>query len=243
MPFKRNLALQNTPLSKQPSKTQPHIENEDVNWSPQSNLPITRTDKRTRALSLQEMELDDWFLNLHIVLETCTRSFMHKFNMSLVIHFYILGLAYWIWTNPSIEAMKFENPSKWNSYESFDLEHCLEPHTLRFQPTIYLPPSLMPLTSFIAPCLDFFVFEHAPQKLATTDSQIYYRLGKRHAPGAIGCDVMIQSLWGWRERRGNYCIRAYQSCIQTLKTPKWNASRRLLSLVDLTLESILETLD
>ena len=30
MPFKRDLALQNRPLSKHPFKTQPQIENEDV---------------------------------------------------------------------------------------------------------------------------------------------------------------------------------------------------------------------
>ena len=34
MPFKRDLGLQNTPLSKQPFKTQPQIENEDIIWSP-----------------------------------------------------------------------------------------------------------------------------------------------------------------------------------------------------------------
>ena len=65
------LALQNIPLSKQPFQTQPQTENEDITWSPQCNLPGTRTDKR-RALSLQEVELDGWFLILHIVLETCT---------------------------------------------------------------------------------------------------------------------------------------------------------------------------
>ena len=71
MPFKRDLALQNIPLSKQPFKMQPQIENEDVTWSPQYTLPTTRTNKR-RALSAQEVELDDWFFNFHIVLETCT---------------------------------------------------------------------------------------------------------------------------------------------------------------------------
>ena len=45
--------------------------NEDITWSPQYNLLVTRTNKR-RALSLQEVELDGWFLILHIVLETCT---------------------------------------------------------------------------------------------------------------------------------------------------------------------------
>ena len=71
MPFKRNLALQNIPLSKQPFKMQPQIQIEDITWSPQYNLPATRTNKR-RASSLQEVELDGWFLILHIVLETCT---------------------------------------------------------------------------------------------------------------------------------------------------------------------------
>src|ERR1700738_4496830 len=56
MPFKRDLALQNIPLSKQPFKTQPQIENEDVTRSPQYNLPATITTKR-RALSLQETQL------------------------------------------------------------------------------------------------------------------------------------------------------------------------------------------
>ena len=71
MPFKCTLALQNIPLSKQPFQTQPQIENEDVTWSPWYNMPATRTNER-RALSIQEVELDGWFLILHIVLETCT---------------------------------------------------------------------------------------------------------------------------------------------------------------------------
>ena len=35
----------------------------------------------------------------------------------LYFSFYILRLTSWIWTNPSIERLKFESPSKWNSYE------------------------------------------------------------------------------------------------------------------------------
>ena len=71
-PFTRNLVLQNTLLSKQPFITQPQTENEDVNpWSPQYNMPATTTNKR-RALSLQKVGLDGWFLIRHIVLETCT---------------------------------------------------------------------------------------------------------------------------------------------------------------------------
>ena len=124
MPFKHNFALQIKliPLPKQPFKMQPQIENEDITWSPQYNLHVTRTNKR-RALSLQVVKLDGWFLTLHIVLETCTMYFMHKFNMSFVFHLYILRLTSWIWTNPSIEEFKFESPSKWNSCEGLLLEH------------------------------------------------------------------------------------------------------------------------
>ena len=124
MPFKRDLALQNTPLSKQPFRMQPKFENEDVTWSPWCNLPATRTNKH-RALSLRVVELDGWFLIICIVLETCTIWFMHKFNTSFVFHFHILGLMSWIWTNLSTGGLKFEIFSKWNSYEGFNLEHCL----------------------------------------------------------------------------------------------------------------------
>ena len=57
MPFVCDLALQNIHLSKQPSRTQPQIENEDITRSPQYNRPATRIDKR-KGLSLQEVELD-----------------------------------------------------------------------------------------------------------------------------------------------------------------------------------------
>ena len=58
MPFKRDLAIRNIHVSKQPFEMQPQIENEDITRSPQYNMAITRTNKR-RALSLQELELDD----------------------------------------------------------------------------------------------------------------------------------------------------------------------------------------
>ena len=79
----------------------------------------------------QEAELDGWFLILHIILETCTKYFMHKFNASFIFHFYILiRSTSWIWTNPSIERLKFESPSKWNSYEGVNLdEHWAPPPT------------------------------------------------------------------------------------------------------------------
>ena len=68
MPFKRDLALQNIPLSKQPFKTQPQIENEDVTWSPQY---LICPPQEPTSIG-QEVELDGWFLILHYVLETCT---------------------------------------------------------------------------------------------------------------------------------------------------------------------------
>ena len=40
MPFKRDLVLQNIQLSKQPFKTQPQIENENLTWSPQYNMSV-----------------------------------------------------------------------------------------------------------------------------------------------------------------------------------------------------------
>ena len=71
MPFERDSALQNTPLSKQLFKTQPQIEHEDITSIPRYDMPATRTNKR-RALWLQEVELDGWFIFLHIVVKTCT---------------------------------------------------------------------------------------------------------------------------------------------------------------------------
>jgi hypothetical protein len=129
MPFKCDLALRNIPLSKQPFQNATLNWNEDVIWSLQCTLPTTITNK-CRALSLQEVELDGRFLILHIVPETCTISVMHTFNMSIVFYFYILRFTSWIWTNPSIEELKFESPSKWNSYEGFNLEHWCHPWSL-----------------------------------------------------------------------------------------------------------------
>ena len=71
MPFKHDVVFQNILFSKHSFKTQSQIDNEDITWSSQYHLPTAGTNKR-RALSLQEMELDGWFLILHIVLETCT---------------------------------------------------------------------------------------------------------------------------------------------------------------------------
>jgi hypothetical protein len=65
------IALQIIPLSKQPFEMQPQIENEEVTWSPQYNLPTTRINKH-RALPLKEVELDGWILIPHIALKAHT---------------------------------------------------------------------------------------------------------------------------------------------------------------------------
>ena len=54
---------------------QPQIENENVTWRPQYNQPASRTNKRG-ASTLQEVEIDGWFLILHINAE----------NMHQIIH-------------------------------------------------------------------------------------------------------------------------------------------------------------
>ena len=120
MHFKFDLALQNIPLSKQSFKPQPQIENEDITWNPQYNMPTTETNKR-RSLSLQEVELDGWFLIFRIVLE----HMYHIIHAQLSYEFCVSFLYYWIRTNPSSEKLKYESPSKWNSYAAFDLEHGL----------------------------------------------------------------------------------------------------------------------
>ena len=63
---------------------QPQIENEDVTWSPQYNMPVTRTNKR-RALPLQEIELDDWFFNS----SHCIRNMYHIIHAQVYYEFYI----------------------------------------------------------------------------------------------------------------------------------------------------------
>ena len=101
---------------------QPHIENEDVTWSPQYNMLVTRTNKR-RGLPLQEVELARWLIhnsshctgNMYHPYDSCTRLIK-----SFVFHFYILGPTSRIWTNPSTEELKFESPS---IYEDSNLEH------------------------------------------------------------------------------------------------------------------------
>ena len=65
------------------------VEFMDWNGIFESWKTIIRTNKH-KALSLQEVELDRWFLILHSILKAWTIQFMHKFIMSFVFHFYIL---------------------------------------------------------------------------------------------------------------------------------------------------------
>ena len=96
---------------KNPPKCNPKLKMKTSPWSPQYNLLTTRINKR-RALSRQEVEYDGWFLVFHIVLQTRTIIFMHRFNMSFVFHFYILRLTPGIWTSPSTERLKIWEPFK-----------------------------------------------------------------------------------------------------------------------------------
>ena len=115
MPFKRELALQNIPVSKPPFKRQPRTENEDITWSPQYNPPATRTNKR-RASSLQEVKLDGLFVILHIVLKTCLIQFMHKFNMKFSISFMYSWIDVLDLNRPFNWRAKLWEPSIWKKF-------------------------------------------------------------------------------------------------------------------------------
>ena len=117
-----DLALQTIPLSKQPFKTQPQLESEDVTWSPQYNLSTTRTNKR-RALSLQTVELDGWFSNS----SHCTRKHVpHNSCTSWirVLYFISIFLDRRLRFEPTfqLKGWNLKTLQKWNSYEAFNLE-------------------------------------------------------------------------------------------------------------------------
>ena len=57
-PFKRDLALQNIPLSKQPFYTQPPIENEDITWNPQYHMHV------------KHCSYENWSVRFHLILES-----------------------------------------------------------------------------------------------------------------------------------------------------------------------------
>ena len=116
-PFKIH-SLKNNPLKHNPKlKTKTPFKILNIICPPQD--PTKR-----RALSLQEVELDGWFL----IFSHSTRNMYHIMHAwvwyEFCVSFYILELTSWIWTNPSPKGLEFENPSKWNLYEGFNLEHC-----------------------------------------------------------------------------------------------------------------------
>ena len=53
----------------------------------------------------------------HVPYNSCT-----SLIQILYLHFYIPRSTPGIWTNLSTEELKFESPSKWNSYEGFNLD-------------------------------------------------------------------------------------------------------------------------
>ena len=114
-------ALQILRVSKQPSKMQPQTKNEDITWSPQYNRSATWTNKR-RALSLQEVELDGWFLILHIVLE----HMYHIIHAQVSYEFCISFLYSWIHVLDLNQLFTWR-AENWEpfSYEGFNLDHCL----------------------------------------------------------------------------------------------------------------------
>jgi hypothetical protein len=67
---------------------------------------------------------------------------MHKFNMSFVFDSYNLKLTSWTWDSPGIEGLKFESPSKWISYEGFNLETWIKTESLQYLPHFFLPHCL-----------------------------------------------------------------------------------------------------
>ena len=94
-PSNATLAVQNiynTPLKTTPSERNLKLQNEDVTWSPLYNLSATRTNERW-ALSLQEVELDAWFL----ISSHCTGN-MYSCNSctSLVWVLYFIYIYSWI---------------------------------------------------------------------------------------------------------------------------------------------------
>jgi len=73
MPFKCDPALQNIPLSKQPFKpVNPKLKMKTSLQVFNIAYLAQEPTSKHRALSIQEVELDDGFSILHIVLETCT---------------------------------------------------------------------------------------------------------------------------------------------------------------------------
>ena len=97
----------------QPFEMQPRIEHEDVAWRPPYNVPATRTSMR-KALSLQEVEADGWFLILNIVLE----NKYHIIHAQVEHEFCILFLYSWI------DVLVLNHPFTWRAkiWEPFKMK-------------------------------------------------------------------------------------------------------------------------
>ena len=104
--------------------------------------------------------VDSWFYShctswKHVPSNSCTMLIW-----AFVFHFYILGLMSWIRTNLSFEGLKFESPSKWNSYEGFNLDHWRRStKTMRIYRAHAGIPTLL-ITNEVLPCLLFIVIPH-----------------------------------------------------------------------------------
>ena len=96
---------------------------QDVTWSPWYNLRVTRTNKR-RTLSPHEAEIDmvdSWLFTLyrkHVPYNSCTSWIWVLYCISIFLD-WRLGFE----PTLQLKGLKFESPSKWNSYEGFNLEH------------------------------------------------------------------------------------------------------------------------
>ena len=96
-----------------PFKTQPQIENEVVTWSPQYNLPATRTNKR-RALSLQRSRVR-WLI---LISSHCIGNMYHIIQAQTQYEFCISFLYSWI------DVLHLNQPSKWSAeiWEPFKMK-------------------------------------------------------------------------------------------------------------------------
>ena len=135
MPFKIYFSQHN------PLKRDPELKIKTPLERLQRHLPVTRINKCSRAFSVQEVGSDGWsqFFTLYwkrVPCNSCTSLIWVLYSISIFLD-WRLGSE----PNPSVEWLKFESPSKWNSYEGFNLEHCWAP--------FFLPKSLPRECSFL----------------------------------------------------------------------------------------------
>ena len=83
---------------------QPQIENEDVTWSPQYNMPATKTNKH-RALSLQKHEVK-WLI---LQSSNYTGNIYHIIHAQVQYEFCISLLYSWI------DVLDLNQPYNWKA--------------------------------------------------------------------------------------------------------------------------------